>query len=223
MPLLWKFLREGLKSEYGKCEWKVGEWKKEDKAETCHTGFHGSEKILDALSYVKGEVLAHVEVRGECDKQDDKQAWTEMRIKKAYKWTKEESVKLAIFSAELVIELYEKQYPKDSRPREAIEAAKAYLKDPSEANSAADAAAYAADAADAAARAADAAADAAYAAAYAADAAYAAAYAAYAADAAADAAARAAADAADAAARERILAKIEKYLLSRIKELEEIK
>jgi len=217
MPLLWKFLREGLKSEYGKCEWKVGEWKKEDKAETCSTGFHGSEKILDALSYVKCEVLARVEVRGECDKQDDKQAWTEMRIKKAYKWTKEESVKLAIFSAELVIDLYEKKYPKDSRPREAIEAAKTYLKDPSEA---ARAAAYAA--ARAAARAVDAAAAraAAYAAARAA--AYAAARAAYAADA-ADAAARAARAAAYAAAREKILAKIEKYLLSRVKELEEIK
>ena len=217
MPLLWKFLREGLKSEYGKCEWKVGEWKKEDKAETCSTGFHGSEKILDALSYVKGEVLARVEARGECDKQDDKQAWTEMRIKKAYKWTKEESVKLAIFSAELVIDLYEKKYPKDSRPREAIEAAKTYLKDPSEKNRAA---AYAA--ARAAARAVDAA-DAAYAA-YAAAraAAYAAARAAYAADA-ADAAARAARAAAYAAAREKILAKIEKYLLSRVKELEEIK
>ena len=217
MPLLWKFLREGLKSEYGKCEWKVGEWKKEDKAETCSTGFHGSEKILDALSYVKCEVLARVEARGECDKHDDKQAWTEMRIKKAYKWTKEESVKLAIFSAELVIDLYEKKYPKDSRPREAIKAAKTYLKDPSEKNRAA---AYAA--ARAAARAVDAA-DAAYAA-YAAAraAAYAAARAAYAADA-ADAAARAARAAAYAAAREKILAKIEKYLLSRVKELEEIK
>ncbi len=183
MPLLWKFLREGMKSEYGDCKWKVGEWKKEDTAKTCSKGFHASETILDALKYVKGEVLARVEVRGECDKEDDKQAWTEMRIKKAYKWTKEEPVKLAIFSAYSVLDIYEKQYPEDKRPRQAIEAAEKYVKDPSEKNKdaarAAYGAAYAAYAADAAAyAAADAAARAAYAAAYAAaeaaDAAYAA-------------------------------------------------
>jgi hypothetical protein len=100
--------------------------------------------------------------------------------------TKNQAVGWAIYSAESVISLYEVKYPDDSRPRKAIEAAKAYLEDPSEVNRKAAAnaanAAYAADAA-------------AYAAAYAA---YAAAYA----NAAADAAAYAAADAAaaDAAA-----------------------
>jgi len=111
---------------------------------------------------------------------------------------KKQVVKYAVFAAEQVIEIYEKKYPEDDRPRKAIEAAKAYLKKPC-ASTKKKAAAYA-DAADAAAAAADAAADAAYAAAYAADAAayaYAAAYAAYAY---ADAADAAAADAADAAA-----------------------
>lgn len=50
-----------------------------------------------------------------------------MRIVKAYKWTPQDSVKLAIYSAELVIDIFEKQYPDDKRPRLAIEAAKAYL------------------------------------------------------------------------------------------------
>ena len=82
-----------------------------------------------------------------------------------------QAIKVAIFSAELVIDIYEKKYPEDKRPRQAIEAAKAYLKKPNEANkSAANAAAYAA-------------ANAAYAAVNVA--AYVAAYAAYAADAAA--------------------------------------
>jgi hypothetical protein len=98
----------------------------------------------------------------------------------------------AIFSAEQVIEIFEKKYPKDDKPRKAIEAAKAYLKDKSEekrlevraaayvayaaADAAADAAAYAAAyVADAAAYVADAAADAANAAVYAASAANAAA------------------------------------------------
>jgi hypothetical protein len=87
-------------------------------------------------------------------------------------------IRYAIFAAEQVIDIYEKKYPDDKRPRKAIEAAKKVLKDDTEgnrnaayaaANAAANAAAYAAaNAADAAANAADAAANAAYAAAYAA-------------------------------------------------------
>ena len=67
-------------------------------------------------------------------------------------------VRLAVFSAEQVIEIFEKKYPDDDRPRKAIEAAKKYIKTPT-----ADAA-DAARAAYAAARDARAAADAAYAA-----------------------------------------------------------
>jgi hypothetical protein len=97
--------------------------------------------------------------------------WTIVRL-----MTHKQKVQYAVYAAEQVIEIFEKKYQNDKRPREAIEAAKAYLKDPSDKNK--NAAANAANAA--------------YAAAYAA--AYTAAYtAAYAADAAADAAAYAAA------------------------------
>ena len=101
---------------------------------------------------------------------------------------KTQNVKYAIFAAEQVIGIYEAKYPEDNRPRKAIEAAKAYLNNPTA--RAADAAYAAADAAYAAARAADAAANAA---------ANAAEYAAYAAARAAANAAYAAAHAADAA------------------------
>jgi predicted metal-dependent hydrolase len=37
-------------------------------------------------------------------------------------------VKYAIYAAEQVIEIFEKKYPEDKRPRKAIEAAKQYLK-----------------------------------------------------------------------------------------------
>ena len=47
-----------------------------------------------------------------------------MRITKAYKWTKKDSVALAIYSAELVLKNYEDKYPDDDRPRKAIKAAK---------------------------------------------------------------------------------------------------
>ena len=106
-----------------------------------------------------------------------------------YQWTswivarllnKNNKIKYAIYAAEQVIHIFEKQYPNDKRPRNAIKAAKAYLKNPTKENkekckiaanaaaaasyaAAAYAAAYdAADAADAAADAAAAYADAAY-------------------------------------------------------------
>ena len=50
-----------------------------------------------------------------------------MRIVEAYSWTKKDSVALAIFSAELCLKEFEKLYPDDKRPREAIEAARAVL------------------------------------------------------------------------------------------------
>ena len=53
-------------------------------------------------------------------------------------------VSYAVFAAEQVINIYEKKYPDDKRPREAIEAAKRCIDNPSEENKAA---AWAAEAA----------------------------------------------------------------------------
>lgn len=204
--ILYKFLRTGLKSDNGDCAWKVEEWKREKEVKLCSKGFHASKTPLQALGYVKGEILAEVEVRGESDIETDKEAWTEMKIVKAWNWTKTDSVELAIYAAELVLGIFEKKYPKDKRPRKAIEAAKDYLKNPNKKT----------------ARAADAAAYAAYAAAYAADAAYAAAYAAraaYAAYAARAADVAYAAYAAYAAARKQITTKIDKWFEKKLKTL----
>lgn len=57
---LFKFLKDGFKSSYGDCTWKVGEWKKEPVAKKCERGFHASTRIIDALSYVKGPIIAKV-------------------------------------------------------------------------------------------------------------------------------------------------------------------
>jgi hypothetical protein len=111
--------------------------------------------------------------------------------------TREQNQEIACSLAEIVLPIFEKRYPEDKRPREAIEAARAYIVGhisldqlliKRRAPYAADAAAYAADDAAYAAYAAYAAASAAYAAddadyaAYAAYTAASAAYAAYAAD-----------------------------------------
>ena len=115
--------------------WEVGKsYKIKGKLSMCNNGFHCSGKPLDALGYVAGEILAEVEVSGKSIIQSDKQCWQEMKIIKAYSWTKKDSVVLAIYSAELVLANYEKEYPNDKRPRKAIQAAKKVLKNDNEKN-----------------------------------------------------------------------------------------
>ena len=132
MAKYYKFLNQkgkSIVSAHGSLKWKVGEWNtvNEDKLDICGYGLHASKKVYQAFSYVHGDVLALVEVKGKSIKQDDKECWSEMRIVKAYKWTKADSVALSIFSAELCLKEFEKLYPDDKRPREAIEAARAVL------------------------------------------------------------------------------------------------
>ena len=220
MTKRYKFLREvkeKIKSNSGNQTWKIGKWKNHrGEVELCRAGFHCSKQIYQAFSYVGGEVLAVVECEEKSDIQDDKEVYSRMRILKAFRWTKTDSVSLAIYAAKLVIDIYEKEYPNDDRPRKAIEAAQKWLKNSLDKNAyaaaraAAYAAIYAADAAiyaaaDAAARAA------AYAAAGAAAGATDAV--AYAAD---------AARAADAAARKKLVSKIESWMKRRIKKLDRI-
>jgi len=131
---LWKTLRitDGkLASEHGGETWEIGKWHKIDgELAMCGRGYHASLNIVDAMQYVAPDALALVEVRGKHLKQDDKQCWEEMRVVKAWKWTKEDSVALAIYAAELALGIYKKQYPDDKRPRTAIGAARAWLKNP---------------------------------------------------------------------------------------------
>ena len=222
-------MKAGMRSGVGNVTWKVGTWAKhKGKLNMCHSGFHASVRAIDAMQYVNCEVLALVEARGKHLKQSDKQCWLEMRVVRAYRWEKPDSVAMAIYAAELVIGEYEKQYPDDKRPRQAIEAAKKWLDDPTEENrqASASASAYASAAASASASA--------YAYAYAYASAYAAAsasaYAAASASAYAAASAAASADAGDAAAYAAsadagdaaILDKVEKWIIERIKTLKEV-
>ena len=248
--LLWKAMAANLKSAHGNMAWEIGKWEKHSKPlEMCQSGFHASETVIHSMDYVNMENLGRVEVRGKYIKGSDKQCWSEMRIVKAWQWKKEDSVALAIYAAELVINIYEKKYSGDDRPRRGIEAAKEWLENPTEKNrvvaraasdvawaaarAAASAAAWAASAAAsdvaraAASAAAWAASDAAIAAASAAawaasDAAAAASDAARAASDAAWAASAAASDVAWAAASNKILDQCEAWIQERIKMLAEI-
>src|SRR3990167_3145927 len=110
----YKFLRTGLKSDSGNLTWKIGKWQKvEGELKMCHWGLHCSKEINQALSFVSGEILAKVEVRGRSIVEDEKECYSEMKIIKTWNWSKEDSVALAIYAAELVIDIYEKKYPKD--------------------------------------------------------------------------------------------------------------
>ena len=216
---LWKCIPDGMISHGHK--WEIGKWYKvEGEVEMCIWGFHASKSVMDAMKYVTPGYICRVEVRGKSIKQDDKQVWSEMMVLSAVRLTKEDSVSLAIYAAELVIGLFEEKHPGDKRPRAAIEAAKNWLRNPDKENAdaanAAYAAAYNAYAAIPAARAAANAARAAANAANAANAARAAAYAAYAAAYTANAAYDAAYNA-YAAHSEDVMKKCHKWIRGRLK------
>ena len=197
---LWKSLSAGLNSYHGKKKWKIGKWYKcRGELEMCKNGLHASERVIDAMQYVPMECLAKVEVRGENIQGDNKQCYRKMKIVKTWHWKKEDGVALAIYAAELVIANFEKKYPDDDRPRKAIQAAKKWLREPTEENQ---------GAAESAARSA-------------AESARSAAWSVWSARSAAESAARFAAESARSAAFEKILDECEKWIQKRITTLDE--
>jgi hypothetical protein len=137
-----------IKSNSGNCTWEIGKWSKPiEDIDMCNSGYHCSKTILGAMSFVSGEVLAIVETKGKSEKQKDKEVYESMQIVKAYKWTKKDSVSLSIYSAELVLNNFEKLYPDDDRPRKAIEAAKKVLENDTEENRSAARSAWSAESA----------------------------------------------------------------------------
>ena len=112
------------------------EWLKERSA--CSEGVEWflAQKETDAVKVLKKLI------------DEDKWIWANWTICRIFDY--KQKVQYAVFAAEQVIDLFEQKYPDDKRPREAIEAAKKCIDDPSEKNKVA-AAAYAADAVDAAA------------------------------------------------------------------------
>ena len=115
----------------------------------------------DGLLFAKSCGFDFVKIYNTCERGD----WMIWLLRRTGKINKFQSVKIAIECAEHVLPIFEKKYPDDKRPRNSIQASRAWLNNPTEANRSADA--YAADAA-AYAAAAAAYAAAAYAAAYAA-------------------------------------------------------
>ena len=158
---------------------RVGKWMPAIKdISPCSRGYHFV--TLEQLPRWIGPTLYEVEVRGQIIHESDKSVAEQARLVRRIETWNNKTLRLyAADCAERVVSLYEKDYPTDTRPRKAIQAARDFAngKITAEELNAAANAAYAAACAATAANAANAA----YAAYAAACAAYAAAYAAYAA------------------------------------------
>jgi len=128
---MYKFLNnkgKSIISTHGNLKWTIGEWQHVDgDIKACKNGLHASKSIYRAFSFVEGSVLAKVEVKGKHDDENDKSAYSDMRIIEAYKWTKKDTASLIIFASEMRLNEFEKLYPTDHKPRKAIDAAKAVL------------------------------------------------------------------------------------------------
>jgi len=133
----WKFLNSGLKSAWNGESWRIGEWKhiaNKRNVKLGDNGYHASKEPLVALKYVEGEIIAQVEGSGQTDIGDDKAAFHSMRIIRAWHWKEEDLAALTIYSAKLVLPYYEKRYPNDNQPANAIKTAEKYLKNPTKEN-----------------------------------------------------------------------------------------
>ena len=73
----WKFLRTGLKSDYNGFQWEIGKWETTECERLC-VGFNCSNRIMDAMRYVRGEILAEVESSGKCFEDDSKSTHEKM-------------------------------------------------------------------------------------------------------------------------------------------------
>src|SRR3990167_3812631 len=99
------------------------EWLKEKSA--CKDGYEWSVKVLNDKPM---DVFKFLDLLVK----DDRWLWANWVIVRVM--TRPQYLRYAIFSAECVIDIYEKKYPKIDAPRKAIKAAKAVLKDDTEEN-----------------------------------------------------------------------------------------
>ena len=133
--LYYKFLRKGLKSTHGKCQWEIGKWNNiSGKLHLCKKGFHCSKEIYQAFSWVDGQILTQVKVRGKPIEIETKSAFPQMKIVRAWEWQKKDDLALAIYCVEIMLTRFEREYPNYKRPRQAIELAKKIIKNPTEKN-----------------------------------------------------------------------------------------
>jgi hypothetical protein len=111
----WKTLKlkDGvIKSDNGDHTWKINTWYHEDEIILCSKGFHASKLCIDAMKYVTPHVFALVEYKGKVLEEDDKLVSQDMRIVKAYEWTKPDSLRFSIFCVKQSMKYFDrKKFP----------------------------------------------------------------------------------------------------------------
>ena len=107
---------------------KPGKWMPPIKPVPCHSGYHlcrGAEHLV----YWLGPVIWGVEARGEIVESDNKVVCESIRlITRVDTWNEKTQRLFAADCAEHVLPIFERDHLGDMRPREAIEATRAYVR-----------------------------------------------------------------------------------------------
>ena len=143
----YKWLKPDRTTTYQGVKWpkRVGVWTPDEMPMICVSGWHLATHEGIAEHARPGAVLWIAEGRGESVAAGDKVAFSSARlVSQVGTLTQIIAVQWAAECAKRVLRYYEDRYPEDKRPREAIQAALKWAKDPTEANRAAAYAAYAA-------------------------------------------------------------------------------
>jgi hypothetical protein len=114
---------------------RVGVWTPDETPVMCISGWHLATHQGIAEHALTGAVLWIAEGRGEFVAADDKVAFSSVRlVSQVGTLTQVIAVQWAAECAQRVLKHYEDHYSEDKRPREAIQAALKWAKDPTEAN-----------------------------------------------------------------------------------------
>ena len=145
--IYYKWLKPDRTTIYQGIKWpkRVGVWTPDETPKLCASGWHLATHRGIAQHARTNAVLWIAEGRGVQVAAEDKIAFTSARlVSQVGTLTQPIAVRWAAECAQQVLNHYEDRYPDDKRPREAIDAALRWAKDPSKANRDAAAAAYAA-------------------------------------------------------------------------------
>ena len=133
-PRYWKalHLRDGrIVSARDKSPWTVGEWREVPAPVRECEGLNCCQSIIDAMSYVNMEVLAGVEIDGKRVDSGDKITVQRMRIIRAWRWTRQDSVLLIAYMVELYLGYLERSSRLDAvHSKEEIESVKRLIENP---------------------------------------------------------------------------------------------
>lgn len=132
----YKFLNEGGYGPFSRVRWHLpdddgtpGEWMPsvEGAIVECRNGYHVCREE-DLARWVRAELYV-VELRGDVSEYDHKVAGREARLlHRVEAWNKSSMRMFAIDCAERVLPIFEKRYPDNKRPADAIDAARRFVR-----------------------------------------------------------------------------------------------